>query len=77
MSNRRTLPLLSLMLPVLSGCATDLTSRVVAISDYCRIAQPIEYNSLRDSSETVAAIERHNSQYVCVCEHDCPKEAPK
>lgn len=73
MLSKRTLPLLSLMLLALSGCVTGSTGRVQAVSDYCRIAQPIGYDSLRDSSDTVAAIERHNSQYVCVCEHDCPK----
>jgi hypothetical protein len=63
--------LLLLMAPVLSACAHDLMTQ--AVSDYCRIAQPIRYNSKLDSPKTVAAIEAHNSQYVCVCEDDCPK----
>ena len=66
-----------LMLPILcatSGCAIGSTGPA-AVSDYCRIAQPIGYDSTKDTPETVKAIEAHNSQYVCVCEHDCPSAA--
>jgi hypothetical protein len=61
-----------LLIPsVLTGCVTGSTVRVV--SDYCRIAQPIGYDSRADSAETVKALEAHNSQWVCLCEKDCPK----
>ena len=64
--------LLLLTIPfVLSGCATGLTAPAV-VSDYCRIATPLPYDSEKDSSETVAEIEAHNSKWVCVCENDCP-----
>lgn len=63
---------LSLTCLVLSACAHGSTE-LTATSDYCRIATPIMYDSKHDTKETVAAVEAHNSQYVCVCEHDCPK----
>jgi hypothetical protein len=42
------------------------------VSDYCRIAKPIGYDSKTDTAETVAAVETHNSQWACLCESDCP-----
>jgi hypothetical protein len=44
----------------------------LVVSDYCRIAQPIGYDSRADTAETVKAIEAHNSAWVCVCEQDWP-----
>ena len=64
---------LLLTLPALSACVTGSTGAVVAVSDYCRIAKPISYDSTKDTPETARAVEKHNSEYVCVCEHDCPK----
>lgn len=64
----------SLILLATSACAGGLTAPVV-VSDYCRIAKPIGYDSTADTSATVAEVEAHNSRYVCVCEGDCP--APK
>lgn len=55
---------------VLTGCVTGSTALV---SDYCRIAKPISYDSKADSTETVKAIETHNSQWACVCDNDCPR----
>jgi hypothetical protein len=55
---------------VLTGCVTGSTALV---SDYCRIAKPISYNSKADSAETVKAVETHNSQWACVCDNDCPR----
>ena len=60
---------LCLILPVMSGCATVST---VPLDSYCAIARPISYNTIRDTAETVAAVEIHNSQWVCLCESDCP-----
>lgn len=60
---------LCLILPVMSGCATVST---VPLDSYCAIARPISYDTTRDTAETVAAIEIHNSQWVCLCESDCP-----
>ena len=66
-------PLLMLMtLLVLTGCVTGSTA---IVGDYCRIAKPIGYDSKRDTPETVKAVEIHNSQWVCVCENDCPVES--
>jgi len=62
---------LSLILPAMSACVTGSTAPVV--SEYCRIAKPLTFDGIADSAETVRQIERHNSQWVCVCEHDCPK----
>jgi hypothetical protein len=45
----------------------------VVEGDYCRIAKPIYYDYEKDTPETVAQIERHNSRFVCVCEQDCSK----
>lgn len=71
MSSKRTKLLLCLTLLVLSGCASASTTP--ASGEYCRIAKPIRYNSKADTPATVAAIEAHNSAWVCLCEHDCPK----
>jgi hypothetical protein len=38
------------------------------ISDYCRIAKPITYDTTKDTPDTVAQIEEHNSKWVAVCE---------
>ena len=61
-----------LMLPAMTACVAGSTGGVAAVSDYCRIAKPIGYDSGKDTPETVSAIERHNSEWACVCEHDCP-----
>ncbi len=66
------LPLL--ILCVTSGCATGSTAPVV-ISDYCRIAKPLSYDTTRDSVETVKEVEKHNSKWVCLCENDCPNQS--
>ena len=60
------LPILS----VLSGCVTGSTGadRVKTISDYCRIAKPITYDTTKDTPDTVKQIEEHNSKWVAVCE---------
>ena len=62
------------LLPILcatSACVVGSTAPLV-VSDYCRIAQPIGYDSRADTAETVKAIEAHNSAWVCVREQDCP-----
>jgi len=64
-----------LILSALSGCVTASTVPV-PIDSYCAIARPMAYDSLKDTPETVEAIENHNSQWVCVCESDCPNPPP-
>jgi len=62
------------LLPILcatSACVSGSTAPLV-VSDYCRIAKPIGYDSKADSAETVRAIELHNSAWLCLCEKDCP-----
>jgi hypothetical protein len=62
------------LLPILcatSACVSGSTAPLV-VSDYCRIAKPIGYDSKADSAETVKAVEAHNWSWVCVCEKDCP-----
>lgn len=62
------------LLPILcvtSACVSGSTAPLV-VSDYCRIAKPIGYDSKADTAETVKVIEAHNSQWVCLCESDCP-----
>jgi hypothetical protein len=56
----------------------DLTG-VRTVSEYCRIASPISYDSKADTAETVEQIERHNSQWACVCgtPPDCPNKPEK
>lgn len=61
------------ILIALSGCVHGSTAPVI-ISDYCKIAAPISYDSAADTPATVAEIEKHNSQWVCVCEDDCPEK---
>lgn len=74
MSNKLNLLLTFLTLTALSGCALGLTGKQPATSsEYCLIAKPISYDSAHDSPATVKAVEAHNSVWVCVCEHDCPK----
>lgn len=64
----------SLILLAMSACAAGLTApEPGAVSDYCRIARPISYDASKDTPETVRQVEAHNSQYVCVCENDCPR----
>lgn len=66
------------LLPILfvtSACVSGSTAPLV-VSDYCRIAKPIGYDSRVDSAETIRAIEAHNSAWVCVCESDCPASKP-
>lgn len=66
------------LLPILcvtSACVSGSTAPLV-VSDYCRIAKPIGYDSRVDSAETMRAIEAHNSAWVCVCESDCPASKP-
>lgn len=75
MSNKPAkLLLLPLTLLAMSGCVGALTAPPVVVSDYCRIAFPIEYDSEKDTEQTRKAIEDHNSTYVCLCEHDCPEK---
>lgn len=72
----RRLKLLSalLTLSVTSACAPGLTGAgVKSVSEYCRIAKPITYDSEADTPETVQQIEAHNSKWVSVCEGDHPK----
>ena len=66
---------LCLILPVMSGCATVSTAPA-PVNSYCAIARPIGYDTVKDTPETVAAIEIHNSQWVCLCEQDCPASVP-
>jgi uncharacterized protein YceK len=67
--------LLCLILPVMSGCATVSTA-LAPVNSYCLIARPIGYDTVKDTPETVAAIEIHNSRFICVCEQDCPASVP-
>jgi len=62
---------LCLTLCAMSGCATVSTAPV---NSYCAIARPLGYDTARDTAETVAAIEMHNSRWVCLCERDCPAQ---
>lgn len=65
-----------LMLLAMTGCAANLTTRLAASSsEYCRIVQPIHYNSKLDSPATVKAAQSLDSQWACLCQQDCP-EAP-
>lgn len=79
-SRKRLTLSISLILLATSGCAAGsivpqlgLTPKFV-MGDYCRIAKPITYDSKTDSLATIKQIEYHNSQYVCVCEGDCPEK---
>ena len=67
------------LLPILfamSGCGIASTppipARQIVQDSYCKLAQPIRYDSAHDSPATVRQIEAHNSTWVCTCENDCP-----
>lgn len=56
------------MLLGLSACGVSTTA-----SDYCRIAEPIYVDRVRDTPETVEQVDRENAKFECVCNKDCPK----
>jgi hypothetical protein len=59
----------------MSACASVLTALAppkTKVVDYCTLAFPIAYDSQHDTPETVAAVVKHDSRYVCACEGDCP-----
>lgn len=64
---------LCLTLFAMSACATVST---VPVNSYCAVAQPIGYDTGKDTAETVQAIEAHNSKWTCLCELDCPAGKP-
>ena len=63
------------ILTATSACATVSTTPP-ATNSYCAIAKPIRYDSRIDRPATVAQIEEHNSIWACLCEQDCPSNAP-
>lgn len=69
----RSMSLPLLMLTATAGCVHGSTTPPT--NSYCKVAQPIRYNSTLDSPATVARIEQHNSTWVCLCENDCPASA--
>ena len=73
-SNWLKLSLLCLTLSATSACVTGSTGGVQSNS-YCAIAKPISYDGKADTAETVGQIEKHNSQFICLCENDCPAGA--
>lgn len=42
--------------------------RARVIDSYCKIAKPISYDSIKDTPETVKAIEEHNMAWSVTCE---------
>ncbi len=64
--------IMSLILCGLTACDLNMTDPV-PLSNYCALTKPITYDSTKDTPETVAEIEAHNSRFECVCNHDCPK----
>lgn len=69
------LVLMCLVLTAISGCETVSTALLpppkTKVVDYCTLAFPISYDTSKDSADTVAAIVKHDSRYVCACEGDC------
>jgi len=74
--NWRKKSLLLLTLTATAGCVHGSTTPPLVTNSYCKIAQPIRYNSKLDSPATVARIEQHNSTWACLCDDDCPASAP-
>lgn len=60
------------ILTMTSACA-HVSTPPLAVDNYCEIAEPIYYDSRRDSAKTVEQVELHNKKYMCLCERDCPK----
>lgn len=76
--NWRKKSLLLLTLTATAGCVHGSTTPPPLVTNsYCKIAQPIRYNSKLDSPATAARIEQHNSTWACLCGSppDCPIEA--
>ena len=73
-SNWRNMSICILIMIGMNGCAT-VSTVPVPVNSYCLVAKPISYDSKTDSSATVAAIEKHNSIWMCICEKDCPAKS--
>ncbi len=75
LSNRLLLAKLLITFLILIGLTACVpnTTDPVPLSNYCALTKPITYDTTKDTPETVAEIEAHNSRYECVCNHDCPK----
>jgi hypothetical protein len=59
---------------VTSACETVSTDLVPKpVNGFCSIIKPIRYDSFKDTPETVRQIEMLNSQWICICEFDCPE----
>lgn len=72
---RKMSPKLKLLLmlpsPILllsSGCALVSTKPVAPISEFCRVVDPITYDSRVDSADTVAQIEALNAKWLALCD---------
>jgi|694.fasta_scaffold25726_2 hypothetical protein len=62
--NKLLLSLLTI-LPLSSGCAHVST---VPDSEFCRLVEPISYDSVKDTPETVAQVERLNAKWLVLCD---------
>lgn len=67
MSNKQRLLWPILLLSSLSGCETVSTAPVV-VSEFCRVAKPIEYDGAADTPETVRQVEAHNLRWQELCD---------
>ncbi len=63
-----------LTLFALTGCDLNMTGPV-PLNNYCALTKPITFDGTKDTKQTIAEIEAHNSRFECVCNRDCPKGA--
>lgn len=68
-SNKLNRLLLIPLLMSLSGCVHGSTG-LVPIDGFCKVAQPISYDSKRDTPETVQQVEAHNLKWLRLCEKE-------
>lgn len=62
-------PLL-LTLPLLSACVHGLTvpDAPLPTNDFCRLVEPISYDSVNDTPETVKQVEKLNAKWLVLCD---------
>lgn len=59
------------ILLLLSACAHVLTEPVETPrpqADFCTLYEPVSYDSVKDTAETVAQIEPNNAKWLVLCD---------
>jgi len=59
---------------LLTGCSATGTTETGKAEVMCTVTQPITYDSVQDTAETIAQVRAHNRAWTCIC---TPDEAPE